>query len=239
MDVSAPGRPAPPHPPEYSAGRNWACWREGDTRVLAAGWQNRAVARFLCRADRDLHQAELFVDGDPTDAPLRYPLDQVLSWGLLARCGAVLLHAAGVECDGVGRVLAGHSGAGKSTLAALCASEGWNVLNDDRVMIYPDGAGWRVAGTPWHGSGRFASNRSVPLAALYLLQQDRRDISEPLSVNDARMALLEVASVPWFDEEWSQGALNAIAGLTREVPAFRLRFTRSPGAIRALENAAA
>jgi len=238
VDVSAPGRPAPSRPPEYAAGRNWACWREGDARVLAAGWQNRAAARFLCRVDRRLRRAELFVDGDPSDAPLRYPLDQVLSWGLLARCGGALLHAAGVERAGVGRALAGRSGAGKSTLSGLCAGEGWQVLNDDRVMVYPDAAGWRVAGTPWHGSGRFAVNRSVPLAALHLLQQDRRDVAERLTANDARLALLEVASVPWFDEEWSQGALNAIAALTGDVPVFRLRFTRSPGAIRALESAA-
>jgi len=151
----------------------------------------------------------------------------------------LLLHAAAVERDGIGRVLAGRSGAGKSTLAALCANEGWNVLNDDRVVVYPDADGWRVAGTPWHGSGRFASHRSVPLAALYLLQKHTRDASERLPPADARLALLEVAAVPWFDDEWSCGALDALAKLCDSVALFRLKFTRTPGAVRALETAAA
>lgn len=228
--------PAPPaRPPDYAAGRNWALWREGATRVLATGWLARPVPRSLCRLDARLTHAELFVEGDPADAPLRYPLDQVLSWGLLASCGAVLVHAAAVERDGVGVLLVGRSGAGKSTLAALCAEEGWDILNDDRAIAFRTGGRWRLAGTPWHGSGRFARNRTAALGAVCLLQQDSRDALEELSAAQARLALLETVSVPWFEEEWSQGALNAVAALAAGSPCYRFGFTRNLSAVRALD----
>lgn len=221
-------------PPDYAAGRNWALWREGATRVLATGWLGRPVPRSLCRLEAALTHAALYVEGDPAESPLRYPLDQVITWGLLAGCGAVLVHAAAVERDGVGVLLVGRSGAGKSTLAGLCAQEGWNILNDDRAIVFRAGGCWRVAGTPWHGSGRFARNRTAPLGAVCLLRQDTRDAAVEMSASAARLALLETASVPWFDEEWSQGALDAVARLVEETACYCFGFTRRPSAARAL-----
>ncbi len=235
LAVRAGGCQAPESEPLFRAGRNWALWDDGDGFFVASGREGNP-ARRGCRVCRRLTDGVLWAGDQPLDSPLRYPLDQVLSWGMLARCGGILLHAAGVVRDGVGLVFAGKSGAGKSTVSGLCHTAGWDVLNDDRVMIYQEVGEWKVAGTPWHGSGRFWQNRQVPLGGIFVLQQDRVDVAVQLGVREARLALLDSVSVPWFEPSWSQGALDVVAAVTAVVPVSRFRFTRSVSAVAALEK---
>jgi len=227
----------PSAPSLFTVGANWSVWSVGDEWHICTGCADRERPRVSCRVSKALDKARVSTNGDPGDAPLRYPLDQVLSWGLLGKCGGILLHAAAVEYQGAGLVFAGRSGAGKSTLSELCHQQGWNILNDDRVMLYPDptGAGWLVAGTPWHGSGRFARNQKLPLKGVCVLQQDTSNWVEPLAPREARFALLDVAGIAWFEETWSQQALDALDRLTREVGVVRYHFTRSEQAVDALQ----
>jgi len=219
--------------PLYRAGNNWAIWDEGEAFLLAVGLGRRSC-RLVCRVSRSLMEGELWVNGDPQESPLRYPLDQVLAWGMLAQCGGFLMHAAAVVLDGVAWVLTGRSGAGKSTLSGLCREAGWEVLNDDRVILYEERGEWRVSGTPWHGSGCFWQNRQVPLGGVFVLQQDRGDVVALLGRRESRLALLDTVSVPWFEPEWSQGALDAVATATEAVPVSRFRFTNSAAAVNTL-----
>jgi len=223
----------PPREPDFSAGHNWALWDEGAILRFCSGFADRPRPRFTCELDASMAACRLYVDGDLRDAPLRYPLDQVLAWGLLGRCQGLLVHAAGVVRDGAGYVLAGRSGAGKSTLSGFCQEEGWEVLNDDRVILHPDPrtGQWLVSGTPWHGSGCFARNRTVPLQGVYLLEQDLQDRTTLMADRDARMGLLDVASIAWFSESWSQATLDALTRLCKEVRVFRLHFRRSGAAV--------
>lgn len=225
----------PTSPPMFEAGRNWAVWPDKDGWLFCSGYANRSRPRFSCRLSSGFEWAELGVEGDPADSPLRYPLDQILTWGLLSRCGGVLLHAAAVVREGVGWILAGRSGAGKSTLSALCRAEGWRVLNDDRAILFRRNGCVQVAGTPWHGSGCFAEADEVPLGGLLLLKQAEEVRLEPLKPSEACLSLLEVASIPWFEDTWAQGSLDALNSLLSEVPVFRFHFARSPEAVRALE----
>lgn len=103
-------------------------------------------------------------------------------------------------------------------------------------MIYQEEGTWKVAGTPWHGSGRFWQNRQVPLGGFFALQQDRVDVIAQLGAREARLALLDSVSVPWFEQSWSQGALNAVAVVTAAVPVSRFRFTNTAGATAVLES---
>ena len=228
----------PDREPDYAAGDHWYFYDRLDKGLLFVYRPTSLGERTFCQVDRDLSACRLYVEGDISDAPLRYPLDQILTWGMLGKCGGVLLHAAGVEHDGVGYVLAGRSGAGKSTLSGFCHEAGWDILNDDRVIVHPDPVTgqWFLSGTPWHGTGRFAKNRTVPLGGVYLLQQDKENIAEEIALQEARYALMDVAGIAWFEEVWSQQALDAIARLTQEVPVRRLRFTRSADAVEALKG---
>jgi len=227
--------------PLWLADRHWAIWEEGEDLVCCVGIHRREHPLFHCRIARDGSIARLSLDpemagADPAvfESPLCYPMDQILSWGMLSRMGGVLLHAAVAVRDGVGWVFAGHSGAGKSTLSALCHAEGYRILNDDRVMLFQRNGEWRVAGTPWHGSGRFAEAAEVPMGGLFLLRQAAENRMESISALQAKLALLDVAAVPWFEDSWSQGILDGLEQLVQGVDCRRFHFTKTPEAVRVL-----
>ena len=136
--------------------------------------------------------------------------------------------------DGRGWVFTGRSGAGKSTISALLRAEGWRILNDDRVVVFRRGGEWRVAGTPWHGSGRFAEAAEVPLAGIHFLQQAAECRMEAMPAEQARLALLDVGAVPWFVETWSQGILDGLDRLANDVAVHRFHFTNTPAAAQAM-----
>jgi hypothetical protein len=244
VDVVPGVRALPASEPLWRAGSHWAAWEQAGELVFHVGLEAPEESRLSCRVAPDLSRAELTVhrlawkDG-LCESPLRYPLDQILSWGLLSTIGGALLHAAVTVKDGVGYVFAGRSGAGKSTLAALCHAEGWRILNDDRVMVFRRDGEWRVAGTPWHGSGRFAEADEVPLGGVFLLRQAGENRIEPIAAAQARLALLDVAAVPWFAEEWSQGMLDGLDRLVREVEPARFHFTKTAEAVEELSGKAA
>ena len=234
--------PLPRGEPIWRAGGHWAAWKAGDDLVFRSGIQAPAEAQMACRVARDLSRAELAPApsawvGGGCESPLRYPLDQILTWGMLSRIGGALLHAAVAVRDGLGWVFAGRSGAGKSTLAGLCHAEGYRILNDDRALVFPRGGEWRVAGTPWHGSGRFAEAAEVPLGGLFFLNQSPENRLEEMEPAASRLALLDVAAVPWFEDAWAQGTLDGLDRLVREVELQRFHFTRTSAAVQVVGNA--
>lgn len=239
VDLTHPARPIPTHEPLWRGGKNWAVWEDGRDLVCCAGFTGREDARWSCRVARDLSGAELALasaaDSAALESPLVYPLDQILSWGLLSRFGGILLHASVAVRDGMGWVFTGVSGAGKSTLAGLCHAAGYRILNDDRVMVFRRDGRWKVAGTPWHGSGRFAEAAEVPLGGIFFLQQAESDRMGMISPDMARLAILDTAAVPWFEDQWSQGILDGLARLVEDVECRRFHFTKTPAAVRALE----
>ena len=236
VEIVQGGMNLPETTPLYECGKNWSIWLEEDHLLFCARYMNRERPLFSCRVSRDLKQATLSVDGDPADAPLRYPLDQILSWGLLARCGGMILHSAVVVKDGVGWVFSGRSGAGKTTISELCHNAGWNILNDDRVMVFKREGSWKVAGTPWHGSGRFAEAQEVPLGGVLFVEKSDHEQIVPMSADEIRYALLDVTAIPWFEDEWAQGALDVADLFTREVSFHRFHCRKNPAVVQTLEE---
>jgi hypothetical protein len=234
VELVAAGLEMPSDTPYYECGSNWAVWPDGEGWLFCSRYAGRERPLFSCRVSKDLDRATLYVDGGLSDAPLRYPLDQVLTWGLLARCGGVLMHSAIAVRDGQALVFAGRSGAGKSTLSALCRAEGWRILNDDRVIVFQRDGEPRAAGTPWHGSGCFAEADEVRPAGIFLLTQSDTERLERVPPQTAKLELLDVTSIPWFEDDWSQGALDALDALVETVPVYRFYFTNTPSAARAL-----
>jgi hypothetical protein len=169
---------------------------------------------------------------------LSYPLEELLFQHHAARQGALVLHACGVVRRGRGLVFCGVSGAGKTTTARLWARHrrSSRILSDDRLVLRRRvRGGWRVFGTPWHGSGRHASPDSTPLEAIFFLRASRTTKARRLPAAEAAARLLARSFPPPWDAPAMRRALATCARAVRAVPAYDLRFRPDRSAIEAVE----
>ena len=236
----------PERPPDFEAGRHWRFYDTDGGPLFGTGFSDRPRPERLCRVMPDGATAQIIVNPEVIIAPdppprirfpLAYPLDQILAWGMLSRIQGTLLHAALiVRPDGKGLLLAGRSGAGKSTLSALCADAGWTVLNDDRALVHFEDGRVLASGTPWHGSGKYAEPRTVPLSGIHFLAQSPSNHVEEIGRSEVLAELLRVAALPVFLDDWCTPTLATLDQLTRAIPMRRLHFQRDPSAVETLSG---
>lgn len=209
--------------------------------VPAADWRaqgNYGMLLLRHPGVRDIY-CGLYPNGKPAVARMRRPLVPVFEEAI--RAGGLPLHGALVESQGVGVILVGRSGTGKTTCCRRLPS-GWQVLGDDMAIVVPNAEGdFRAQPLPtWSafesgGNGwPCRANHSVPLQALFFLQQEPEDGVEPLA--GARTALVveracEEALLLFDLFSPEQGSFlgrhifeNAVS-LAASVPAFRLRVS--------------
>ena len=222
----------------FDAGANWSLYRQAETWVLAMrvpglGSEPHRLAVF----QRDFTAGDLYdraipwlADKDaglpvrPVD-PLRYPVDEFLMINYLARWRqGMILHACGLQDAGRGLVFCGVSGAGKSTLAHLWHEAGVTVLSDDRLIVRPNGGGFTIHGTPWHGEAGFSLPASAPLTRLYLIQHASHNYVKPLTPGEAAARLLVRCFPPFYHRDGMTFIVNLLARLVTEVPCCELGF---------------
>jgi hypothetical protein len=177
--------------------------------------------------------------GAPPGFALGYPLDEILFQHRLARENALELHACGLVVGGRAVLLCGSSGAGKTTSARLWRRlrPGTRVLSDDRVVLRSEAGGVRVHGTPWHGSGRFASRESRRLAAVFFIRHAPSTRAERLPRPAAAGELFARAFPPPWDRRGIAAVLGACDRIASRVACFSLGFRPDASAVAAVENA--
>ena len=239
------GEPKLESPPTFVSGGPWELY-EGD-----GGGDRLAVFTDLASGGREpmmrvdltpaLDRAELTVH--PRYAPGRtfvvgHPLDECLMARLLARRGAVIVHASTVSAegrDGIGAyVFAGHSGAGKSMLASIAEQNGFRVLSDDRTVLSVDNDLVFAAGTPWHGSHASGSPDSAPVEGIFLLEQSEANSVTRMGSGRAFSELMVRSLRPMAQRAEHIAVVNVLERVVRAVPCAALRFAPSAAALDAV-----
>ena len=155
------------------------------------------------------------------------PTDQVLLGQLLANRHGCLIHAAGMSLWGKGVLFIGHSDAGKSTTVTMLRDHG-DIPCDDRIAVRRMADGFHISGTWCHGTVSDISPATVPLHALYFIEQAQTNAAIPLTDRREVLArLLPCLIRPLATADWWTKTLACVEGLLREVPAYRLLLDRS------------
>jgi hypothetical protein len=143
--------------------------------------------------------------------------------------GGLLFHCAGLLRDGQVYLFTGRSGSGKTTVVALSPAAA--ALNDDMVVLRPEGDGWRAYGTPfWNVDtvARTGQTASGPVTGIFRLVQDRSDFVESVSPAVALSELVANCPVVNGDPVALPTVLERCRRLATTVPLQRLHFRRSP-----------
>lgn len=239
------GEPKLEAPPTFVSGGPWELYEgeSGGDRLaiftgLASGGREPVMRVDLTPA---LDRADL--TAHPRYAPGRtfvvgYPLDEYLMARLLARRGAVIMHASTVSAegrDGIGAyVFAGHSGAGKSTMASIAEQSGFRVLSDDRTVLSVDNDLVFAAGTPWHGNHGSGSPDAAPVEAIFLLEQAEANSVTRMDSGRAFSELMVRSVRPMAQRAEHVAVVNVLERVVRAVPCAGLRFAPSAAALDAV-----
>lgn len=231
--------PVPPGPPVFESGGTWRAYEVGRKvlYVFRRPMGKGAPARGLL-VDAKRRRGLLYLAPTPyvrsTGFALSFPLDELLFQHHFAHAGAFVLHGCGID-TGAGLVaFCGHSGAGKTTTSRLWRrhAPGSVVLSDDRLVVRRRGARYWAFGTPWHGSGRYASPRGMPLRALFILKQARKKTSlRRLDPSGLASRLLAFTFPPPWEGPGLLAVLRSCERLAAAVPCYELSFRNDRSAV--------
>lgn len=144
---------------------------------------------------------------------------------LVHQSGGVLMHTAGIIRNGHVYLFFGHSGSGKTTVCKASADD-YTILNDDLILLVPQGKNWLAHGTPfWNPTQIKPANRNAPVAKMmYLLIQDTRVYTQKLAPGKATAALISNVPVIPQDKDRSAQLLKVLSQLQSNSPVYELHF---------------
>jgi len=148
---------------------------------------------------------------------------------VLAREGALLLHAAGVEFHGRALLFIGPSGAGKSTASAL--TDGAKAFTRDRAVLVPErGGGWTA--WAWQGGHEIpdlpaSPHVRLPLAGILRVRQGCDRAALRRHAPAAALASVRESAYSFGESsEEEEARLDAIARLVQSAPIGELHTVR-------------
>ena len=154
---------------------------------------------------------------------------RVLYAHLCLRAGGLLLHAAGVVCDGAGFVFFGPSGSGKSTASRLSLDK--TILSDDLIILRIVDGKARVYGVPFRGDFPEAPrvNTSADLRGLFALVKAPEHAIAHIDPPAALARLLACMPFVIIDAVHAKRAVETCAQIIERVPVRALRFRLDSG----------
>lgn len=153
-----------------------------------------------------------------------YFLRIVYAW-LSFKAGGILFHAAGVRRNGMAYVFFGPSGAGKTTAARFSAR--YEVLNDDLLLLAPEGDQWWAVSTPFTNPTQVTpAPGSAPLAGLYRLVKDEHVFLETLGAAEAVAEILACVPIIASAPECAVDLFARCRSLAGAEPVYQLHFRK-------------
>jgi SynChlorMet cassette protein ScmC len=196
-------------------------------------FEHPAVREVICELDTA-------ADGPPRVDQMRRAMLPIYTDLLLT--GGLPVHGALVEIGGAGVILAGRSGAGKSTACRRLLAP-WRVQGDDLCLVVPCATGGYCAHPlpTWSalrengGSGMCRSRSSVPLRAVFFIEQSAEDECLDLKRSTAALSMAGSALQVFksIKTEFPRGEHSRVrmsvydnaASLSLSVPSYLLRVS--------------
>lgn len=176
---------------------------------------------------------------DPDKNILEYPLDELIFVNNLPYNNGMLVHASGVYLDGQAYIFMGQSGAGKSTISRIFTKEGFDILNDDRLILLRDGGRIRAFGTPWHGEANLFCNKNADLKKIFFISHGAANEAKTIDPAKAVSLLLARSFSPFWDPTAMRAILDFSSEIISRVPSYELSFTPNTSIVEFVKRNAA
>ena len=156
--------------------------------------------------------------------PFQNPLIEVIITNIIYKKQGIVLHACGIDDNGIGILFCGKSGSGKSTLANLWKETNVNILSDERIIIRKiENCLW-MYGTPWSGSAHASLPKRVRIKKIYFLKHALNNEIRELTKIESFTNIISNTFSTLYDQSGMFNTLNIIDQLLKEVSCYELGF---------------
>ena len=156
---------------------------------------------------------------------------------MLAR-NTLFFHSSFIGYKGRGILFSAPCGTGKSTQAALWEEHrNAEVINGDKTGVVIRDNSVYACGIPICGTSGICKNKSLPLGAIVLLGQDKKNTVARISGVEAISSLLGNVYLDFLFPEERIACIDLLEKLVESVPIYGLRCTPDEEAVNVLENA--
>lgn len=155
---------------------------------------------------------------------------------LLQREG-VVFHSSYIEWNEKAILFAGASGIGKSTQADLWVQcEHAQLINGDRTLIRKKNDTWMAYGYPCCGSSAVCVNRTLPIAAIVILEQGLENRIEIIKEKQKICSILTGSEIYRWNINEIDRVCQVASKMIKEIPIVKLVCRQDREAVRVLKN---
>jgi hypothetical protein len=150
---------------------------------------------------------------------------------------ACIIHASYVDVGGQAVLFTGPSNIGKSTQAELWKGfAGAQIINGDRALLRCRNGKWHSFAYPCCGTSGICVNRTLPLRAVVVLQQDHENRVEQLSMSGKIRSLAAAMELyPWSSKELDM-AFALAEKIAAQIPVIKLCCRPDAKAVEVLKD---
>ncbi len=151
---------------------------------------------------------------------------------------SLILHCAYIKHRGKSILFSAPSETGKSTQARLWEKyRGSETVNGDRALLRKKAGIWYACGWPICGSSEICRLENIPIHAIVMLRQGKKNIAERLSPMQAFTQMYGQITINQWNPVFVSKAVEKIEDLVSSVPVFQLTCDMTEGAVQCLERA--
>ncbi len=166
--------------------------------------------------------------------PFFQPFGPILLNYILHYSNGIMIHASGVKDSRNGYVFTAVSGTGKSTMAELWQKAGAKIINDDRLVIAPNGEKMIMTNTPMPYYQDIYKETEV--TAIFLINQSPENYIKPLSKIEGITGVMANCIQFLYDKKMVEKHLRSITRIVEKCPVYELGFKPTMEIIEIVRN---
>lgn len=165
-------------------------------------------------------------------------LSNVMMESLMLAHSRAIFHAATIESNGSAILFTAPSGTGKSTQAELWRKyRGATIVNGDKILLREESGILFACGLPYAGTSGISQNKTLPVAAIVVLQQGKENVIRPVPPAEAvKLLLSQICLQRWHAQDIS-AALDMVQRFISLVPIYHLACLPDESAVQCLQSA--
>ena len=202
--------------------RYYSIFRSGENFIFVIfNQQQSSIIQQIAITNSDFTHWKVYSEKSQQNklVPLLYPLGPIIMQYMVVNSDAIMIHAACVFDGKKGRIFSGFSGAGKSTMSKIWGEEGYQIINDDRLLIRRQGDDFFVHNTPMH----YADNpKCAPLNGIFLIHHSPENIIKNIDGAVAVSKVMAFCIQNNFDSTIVMNNIKTISDVCAKTPVYSL-----------------